>query len=170
MNLARATEADLPGIIDLMNRAYRGTVGWALEDGYLKGARIRLADLRAELAEKPAMRLLLWREEGRLLGCFSLEPETEGVWYLGMLSVEPGLQDRKLGRSLLAEAERLAQEAGATRLRMSVIWLRTALIAWYQRRGYLPSGETRLYPYGDDRWGTPQRDDLYFVVLEKLIA
>ena len=53
---------------------------------------------------------------------------------------------------------------------MTVIWLREALVAWYARRGYHPTGETKPFPYGDDRWGTPTRDDLYFVVLEKALA
>ncbi len=34
-------------------------------------------------------------------------------------------------------------------------------------RGYLPTGETRPFPYGDERFGIPRRDDLVFVVLEK---
>jgi hypothetical protein len=29
------------------------------------------------------------------------------------------------------------------------------------------NGETEPFPYGDERYGTPTRDDLYFVVLEK---
>lgn len=170
MNLARATDSDLPEIVDLMNRAFRGAKGWALEDGFLTGDRIRLDDLRAELAGKPQMNLLVWREEGRLLGCVSLEPLGEDAWYLGMLTVEPEIQDQQLGRRLLAEAERRAVEAGITRIRMTVIWLRTTLVEWYQRRGYVLTGETRPFPYGDNRWGVPQRDDLYFVVLEKRLA
>lgn len=168
MNLSRATDADLPAVVDLMNRAFRGTKGWALEDGYLKGDRIRLHDLRAELDEKPQMNLLVWREDERLLGCVSLEPLGDDAWYLGMLTVEPDIQ--QLGRRLLAQAERLAQEAGIARIRMTVIWVRTTLIAWYQRRGYVLTGETKPFPYGDDRWGVPQRDDLHFVVLEKRLA
>jgi hypothetical protein len=50
---------------------------------------------------------------------------------------------------------------------MTVVNVREALIAWYRRRGYHETGETNPFPYGDDRFGTPQRDDLSFVVLEK---
>ncbi|MDB5739408.1 MAG: family N-acetyltransferase [Alphaproteobacteria bacterium] len=55
-------------------------------------------------------------------------------------------------------------------MEMTVIWVRDKLIGWYQRRGYVATGETRPFPYGDDRWGVPTRDDLHFVVLEKLLA
>ena len=42
-----------------------------------------------------------------------------------------------------------------------VIDARSDLIAWYERRGYRPTGETRPFPID------PPRPDLDFVVLEK---
>lgn len=66
---------------------------------------------------------------------------------------------------LLAAAERWARERGAARVRMTVVNVRDTLIAWYLRRGYAPTGETAPFPYGDERFGTPLRDDLAFVVL-----
>jgi predicted N-acetyltransferase YhbS len=167
MNLSRATAADLPEIVTLMNRAYRGQDGWAVEQGYILGDRISLPDLQAELAAKPQMLLLVWREAGELLGCVSLEPISADAWYLGALTVQPGRQDAGLGRRLLSEAERIAKDAGAKRMRLTVIWVREALIAWYQRRGYIPTGETAPFPYDDDRWGRPTRDDLHFVFFDK---
>ncbi|MFA7541555.1 MAG: GNAT family N-acetyltransferase, partial [Lysobacterales bacterium] len=47
------------------------------------------------------------------------------------------------------------------------IWLRDSLIAWYQRRGYAVTGEQMPFPYGDERFGIPRRDDLHFIILEK---
>jgi hypothetical protein len=55
-------------------------------------------------------------------------------------------------------------------MRMSVLPQRVELIAWYGRRGYSETGETRPFPYGDPRFGEPTRDDLCFVVLEKALA
>lgn len=167
MKLVRATPSDLPEIVALMNRAYRGQEGWAVEQGYIQGDRISLKDLQAELAAKPDMHFLVWREDGALLGCVSLEPLAGGAWYLGALTVEPGRQDAQLGRRLLAEAERIAQAAGATHIQLTVIWVREALIQWYRRRGYAPTGKTTPFPYDDDRWGKPLRNDLHFVWFEK---
>jgi hypothetical protein len=53
---------------------------------------------------------------------------------------------------------------------MTVVHLRDALIAWYERRGYILTGEVEPFPYGDERFGRPLRDDLHFVVLEKEIG
>jgi hypothetical protein len=50
---------------------------------------------------------------------------------------------------------------------MSVIDTRHELLAWYERRGYRRTGERRPFPYGDDRFGRPRRDDLRFEVLDK---
>jgi hypothetical protein len=70
---------------------------------------------------------------------------------------------------LLAGAEQTAKESGAMRIRMTAINVRDKLIAWYQRRGYTLTGERKPFPYGDERFGRPLRDDLEFVVLEKAI-
>jgi ribosomal protein S18 acetylase RimI-like enzyme len=86
-----------------------------------------------------------------------------------MLTVRPDLQDRQLGRGLLEAAEAHAAARGARRVRITVVNIRDTLIAWYERRGYVLTGETEPFPYGDLRFGEPQRDDLAFVVLEKAL-
>jgi len=170
IELKAATEADLPEIVELTNWAYRGTgevASWTVES-YLAGQRTNAAALAADLASKPDAQLLLWRDEaGELLGHVWLEPVSAAAWYLGLLSVRPDRQDQKLGRTLLTAAEDFARARGVTRMRMRVINVRDTLIAWYERRGYVLTGETEPFPYGDDRFGTPLRDDLCFVVLER---
>ena len=94
-------------------------------------------------------------------------PGKDGVWGLGLLTVRPDLQNRQLGRTLLRAAEEFAKERGAHRIHMTVVNVRMTLIAWYERRGYTLTGKTQPFPYGDERFGRPLRDDLHFVVLEK---
>jgi hypothetical protein len=70
--------------------------------------------------------------------------------------------------ALLTEAERYARtEWGATDLQMTVLTQRRELIDWYARRGYHATGETKPFPYGDERFGLPKRSDLSFEVLLK---
>jgi ribosomal protein S18 acetylase RimI-like enzyme len=175
MVLREAKEADYPEVIDLANRAYRGAgadAGWTTEAGYIEGQRLTAESLIASLNEKPQAQLLIWRDEtdtaeGNLLGTVWLEPQKRDVWYLGLLTVRPDMQNRQLGRSLLAAAEMYAKERGGRTIRMTVVNVRDALIGWYERRGYQRTGETEPFPYGDERFGRPLRDDLAFVVLEK---
>jgi ribosomal protein S18 acetylase RimI-like enzyme len=178
VSLIPATEADYPSVVDLANRAYRGTgpeASWNVEN-VIEGQRITLDLLREDLAAKPHAQLLLWRSEtGSLLGCAWLEPtepsipENAGTWYLGLLAVDPRQQKQHLGRTLLAAAEDYARTRGARQVRMTVVNVRVPLIAWYLRRGYTLTGETEPYPYGDNRFGRPLRDDIHFVILEKAI-
>jgi hypothetical protein len=69
---------------------------------------------------------------------------------------------------LLAAAEQHAQRRfGAQSIEMTVIDARRELIAWYERRGYRVTGEIRPFPYGDERFGIPRRDDLRFIVMRR---
>jgi len=171
MPLYAAPDRDLDEIADLVNRAYRGTDGWTHEGEYLAGQRTDADALRVDLAANPEARLLTLRDsiDGPLLGAIWLEPADEGAWYLGLLTVRPDLQARQLGRGLLAEAEAFVAARGARRVRMTVLNVRRPLIAWYERRGYRRTGETVAFPYEDQRFGVPRRDDLIFVVLEKTV-
>lgn len=169
--LVRADDADVPQIVRLMNRAYRGSgasAGWSTEAAFITGDRTTERLLRADIAAKPQAALLTWRDPcGALQGCVWLEPLGDAVWYLGSLTVDPRRQNGGLGQALLYCAEQWALQRGARRIRMTVVNVREPLIAWYVRRGYHETGETAPFPYGDDRFGTPQRDDLIFRVLEK---
>ena len=174
MLLHPAVEADYPAIVDLANLAFRGTganSSWNTEAVFIEGQRLDESLLREDLAAKPDAQLLAYRDDsdGLLLGTVLLEERRDGVWYLGLLTIRPDLQKRKLGRGLLAAAEDFARARGGRRIRMTVVNVRDTLIAWYQRRGYRLTGETQPFPYGDERFGRPLRDDLHFVVLEKEI-
>src|ERR1700760_2179964 len=156
--LGRATDADVADVVGLMNRAYRGT-GWTTES-YIAGDRTTDALLRAEIAAKPDGSLLIWRDagEGGLKGSVWVEPLGDGAWYLGSLAVDPDRQTGGLGNALLASAEQWIRARGGRRVQMTVVNVRDRLIAWYLRRGYALTGETEPWPYGDDRFGVPQRD------------
>lgn len=172
MPLYRSAPADLPAIADLINAAYRGRDGvqsWTHEADYIDGLRTWPEALADSLAAKPDAVLLVLREaeDGPVQGCVWLEPVGDGAWYLGLLSIHPELQDRRLGRAVMQEAEAWAKDRGARRMRMVVVAIRDTLIAWYERQGYALTGEREPFPYEDQRFGRPRRDDLEFVVLEK---
>lgn len=170
MDIRFATGADLPALHALVHRAYRGDSarrGWTHEADLLDGQRTDPAALADMLAD-PEQRILVAEDTGVLTGCVAIARVAGGKAYLGMLSVEPERQAGGLGRALMAAAEAAAaSEFGATAVEMTVIRQRAELIAWYERRGYALTGETRPFPLDDERFGLPRRRDLVFVVLEK---
>ncbi|MFD8671201.1 GNAT family N-acetyltransferase, partial [Streptomyces microflavus] len=88
-----------------------------------------------------------------------------------MYAAPPGAPGAGLGTVNIAEAARTARESwGVTEMQMTVISAREELIAWYERRGYRRTGQLTPFPYGDERFGIPQRDDLAFELLVKTIG
>ena len=169
-SLQVAVDTDVPAIVALMNRAYRGAgtqSGWNSEADYISGDRTNEALLCKEIAAKPDAALLVLRGAEDVQGCVWLQPLADDAWYLGSLTVDPRLQNAGLGRQLLAASEHWVRERGGRVIRMTVVNVRDSLIAWYERRGYEPTGESEPFPYEDARFGVPNRDDLKFVVLQK---
>ena len=160
---------DVIAIVELVERAYRGTssrLGWTTEEAFLGGQRTDRTQV-VELIHAPESKILLAETDRCLVGTVLVRRDEEGG-YLGMLAVDPVTQARGVGRQLLAQAEQqLITSFGAAIVRMTVLRQRPELIAWYERRGYHRTGQTSPFPYGDDRFGLPKRDDLEFCVLEK---
>lgn len=164
-----ATAADVDSIVALVDSAYRGDAsraGWTTEADLLDGQRTDAAEV-ADLIATPGNCILLCERDGELLG--SAHVERHGVTaHFGMFAVRPTRQRSGIGKALLAEAERRARDDWDCReMHMAVITLRSELIAWYQRRGYLRTGRFRPFPYGQIRFGIPRRDDLRLEILRK---
>ncbi|WP_117208820.1 GNAT family N-acetyltransferase [Allorhizocola rhizosphaerae] len=164
-----ATAADVPAVVALVESAYRGDssrVGWTTEADLLQGQRTDAEAVTGIVAD-PGSVLLLAQRDGELVACCQLE-RREGYAYFGMFSVRPESQAGGIGKAVLAEAERVARdEWGVGEMHMTVISLREDLIGWYVRRGYARTGKMSPFPYGDERFGLPQRDDLEFELLVK---
>ncbi|MFF8093516.1 GNAT family N-acetyltransferase [Streptomyces sp. NPDC016675] len=167
-----ATDADVDAIVALVESAYRGEssrAGWTTEADILQGQRTDPEGV-LEVVKSPDSRLLTVERDGVLVACCQLEHRGAHA-YFGMFAVSPALQGGGLGKTIIAEAEHRARETwGVTEMHMTVISVREDLIAWYERRGYRRTGETTPFPYGDERFGIPQRDDLRFELLVKSLV
>ncbi|WP_426165337.1 GNAT family N-acetyltransferase [Sandarakinorhabdus sp. DWP1-3-1] len=168
LSVRAATPADLPALHALIERAYRssdGTPGWTHEGHLFDGPRTNLAALELMIAER-GQYILMHEADGMALACVLVAANGTRIGYLGLLCVDPFAQATGLGRRLIAAAEREAvARFAATRMEMTVIDARTDLIAWYQRRGYAPTGEVRPLP---DSVGSARRS-LNLVVLAKAL-
>lgn len=167
-----AVDTDVDALVALVESAYRGDSsrgGWTTEADILEGQRTDPEGV-LEIVKSPDGRVLVVERGGLIVACCQLEHRGDHA-YFGMFAVSPTVQGAGLGRTVLTEAERLARETwGATEMHMTVISVREELIAWYERRGYRRTGRMTPFPYGDERFGIPQRDDLQFELLVKELA
>jgi len=173
LSFRNATEDDVAAVVELVESAYRGEEsreGWTTEAEILGGQRTDPGEVRQVIAT-PRSRLLLAERDGTLIACCQLEHRADQRGehaYFGMFAVSPRRQGAGVGKQVMVEAERIAREEwGAVTIEMTVISVREDLIAFYERRGYVRTGEMSPFPYGEERFGIPRREDLQFERLVK---
>jgi ribosomal protein S18 acetylase RimI-like enzyme len=154
-------------MILLVNSAYRGEgskKGWTTEADLLGGIRTDADGLKKMMSGPGAVIMKYTGEENELQGCVFLQQKGTKL-YLGMLTVNPELQAKGIGKKLLYAAEAYAREKSCNGVTMTVISVRHELIAWYERHGYEKTGETQPFPT-DPSFGLPKQA-LEFLVMEK---
>lgn len=169
-NISIATKEDVAALTLLVNSAYRGNSskkGWTTEADLLGGQRTNEKILREMMEEPDAVILKYTSSEGTIQACVYLKNKG-GKLYLGMLTVSPESQAKGIGKQLLAAAEMYAGKVHCTVIQMTVISVRSELIAWYERHGYRNTGQTEPFPT-DPEFGLPKQQ-LEFIVMEKQLC
>jgi GNAT superfamily N-acetyltransferase len=164
-----ATPADIPALVPLVNSAYRGEegqTGWTSEGHLIAGARTNADGLEELLNNRGATILKYTVPTGAILGCVYVQQEAD-LLYLGLLSVLPAQQNAGIGKQLLSAADDYARRHHCTRIQITVITARPELVAWYERHGYVRTGEIQSF-HGGEKFGI-QKQKLELAVLEKPI-
>jgi ribosomal protein S18 acetylase RimI-like enzyme len=165
--IIQADIADANTIARLVNSAYRGDSsrkGWTTEADLLDGTRTH-AEAIVALIKKEGTTVLKCVDDDQIVGCVELEKSGDQM-YLGMLSVQPDLQASGIGKDLLKAGEDHARRQKCVRVVMTVISIRSELIAWYERHGYTDTGERKPFHFNDPQFGIPKKS-LEFIVMEK---
>lgn len=156
----------LDRILSLINGAYRGTTGagrWTSEHHLVSGDRIDGESL-ISLIEHPDSELIVGYDDTIAVSCIAIK-QLAGVVEFGTFAVAPDLQGMGFGSRLLSYAETHAQPYG-NRYQVCVVSQNTDLIHFYERRGYVRTGEMLPYPV-DQNVGKPKIADISLTVLEK---
>ena len=126
-----ATSADAAAITAVINAAFRIAEGF-----FIDSKRIT----EAEVEESMAKGAFLLAENGeQLQGCVYVEMRGTRS-YLGLLSVDPQLQQGGLGSLLMQEGERYCRERGSRFMDILIVHLREELPQFYKKRGYIENG------------------------------
>lgn len=173
-NLAirRASLADAEAITALINSAYRGETsraGWTTEADLIDGLRTTAQEI-ASLIPRPNLFILVGEYQASIVATICCEHLVEGHQHqakLGMISVQPNLQNQGIGKQMILAAETYAREIWPLdSFCMTVITARDTLIAFYNRLGYLPTGVVKPFPYESDLWQV-KVEGLQFAYFEK---
>jgi len=130
--VAPGRRADAPLLARVINDAY------IVEQFFIDGDRISAEEV-ARLMAEGAVFLVARDAHDEIAGCVLIRPEGE-AWYLGLLSVLRARQGLGLGRRLLDAAEAWIRAAGASRVDINVVNLRTELFPFYEKHGYVRTG------------------------------
>lgn len=169
----RDAEADDAALIaNLVNSAYRGDSsrqGWTTEADLLQGARTYADEVRGLILAPDSVVFLCVQNPGQdIIGCVHLEKKQDAA-YFGMFVVRPGLQGAGIGKQFMHHAEQRAQQLwGVKKIWMTVITVRHALMAFYERRGYQRTGRFHPFPANNGK-ETMLVENLQFEELEKVL-
>jgi ribosomal protein S18 acetylase RimI-like enzyme len=168
-NLRTASESDAAEISTLVNRAYRPAPHerrWTHEADLISGPRTSTAQVLSLFGPKSC--ILVLTAGSKIVACVHLLNGESSV-YIGMLATDPTLQTQGLGKQMLMHAEQYATaHFNASVFEMSVLSSRPELLAFYQRRGYVCTGEIEDYPVSAGV-GQPIIDGIQVVALSKKV-
>ncbi len=165
-----ATVKDISQIVLLLNSAYRGDAsrkGWTTEADLIAGDVRTNEQQVQDVMQQEGSVFLKYEEAGEIIGCVNLQQHDDKI-YLGMFSVQPGLQGGGIGKELMKAAEEYALQKNIHFIYMSVISVRKELIDWYKRRGYYETGERKIF--NEDGITGRHLQPLEFMILEKKLV
>jgi GNAT superfamily N-acetyltransferase len=128
--LRTATDADIAGVVDLINRAF------AVELFFKTGDRTDAAQVRELLRD--GQFLLLTKDES-LTACVYVKLNGDRC-YIGLLAVDPARQKSGIGARMMHEAESLGRRAGCKFADIRTVSVRPELSVIYNKLGYAETG------------------------------
>lgn len=153
--IRRADSTDVARITRLINRAFEVEAFFAIGD------RTSEEQVSAKLDVGV---FFLAEVRDRLMGCVHVEYREHGRGYIGMLAVDPTAQRAGIGRQLMRVAEQHCLQAHCAEVLITVINLRTELLSFYGRLGYVEHGTA---PYSDAHRAT---QPVHFIVMRKALG
>lgn len=174
-----AQRTDITKLVDLINVAYRQQHGnsWTSEAEIVTGQRVNALQLEHAFSQNNfqlwiALQDEKYKKDEQIIACIGLTFNEHDV-EIGTFCIAPHFQNQGFGKQVLDFAENyIRQQISLKHHRLSdfVMWVlsvRTELIAYYERRGYVQTGVIDNYPLDADV-GKPIVD-LHLIEMRKAI-
>lgn len=174
LNFHKAELSDSQEIAALINSAYRGEssrTGWTTEADILEGLRTTTQEIASIIQREDAFILVgvLRDEIVATVCCERQDAYGRNIAHFGMIAVKPTLQNKGHGKTMIQAAEAMTfREWRVVGFHMAVITLREELIEFYERLGYMRSGEFKNFPEDSALW-QPKVAGLTLEYLVKII-
>lgn len=164
-----ATLDDAPQLQQLLQAAFRAEDcrhDWIGSPELAAGFTMAIDDV-TRMITFPESNFILAIDDDNLVACVGVRKRGPSYARLCFLAVSPERHRGGLGRRILANAEDYCRrEFGAERLGLDALCTRKALISWYERQGYVKTGEVTPFP-AEKSDGRGLQQDLYFFEMEK---
>ena len=147
-----ATVADAPRITAVINSAFQ-----IAEQFFIEGDRITMPEVEESLVKGA---FLVAGADNEITACVYVEMRGERS-YLGLLSVDPAIQQSGLGSLLMRAAEHYCRARGSRHMDILIVNLREDLPAFYGKRGYVANGTS---PFPED---VPTKAPCHFITMSK---
>jgi len=167
MNFELAHADNSQAIANLINKAYRGNIGWTREENLVSGNRISSKQVGDIILNENSY-LFMIKDMNSIIACICIE-KNDNIAQLGLFAVNPSIQNKGLGNKIINLAEEfIKKKLNISTIEIIVLSERKELISYYERRGYKKTNIIKEYPKNLNV-GTPKRDDLKIEYLEKNI-
>ncbi|KAJ4359534.1 uncharacterized protein N0V89_000089 [Didymosphaeria variabile] len=164
-----ATPDDAAQVAQLVQAAFRHQdARWTGPDAELnRRFTMTPVEVLSTITNPDAVFLMATNDKGTLVGAMATIKKIEELARMAMLAVDPAFQAGGVGRRVLAHAEEYAINTwGVKNLGLNALNTRGLLIEWYERRGYVKTGETSPFPVEAFK-ELELPEDLHFVEMEK---
>lgn len=160
-----ATPSDAPLLQDMIERGFRAEdtarPEWTCDMKIGNAFRLPLANVERAIANPEGCIIVASdASTDAVAACFEVARKADDLARFAWFVIAQEYQMKGLGRVVLAYAEQFVAERweGVRRLDMNAVSSREKLIKWYERCGYVKTGETQPFP---------MEEDLHFIMLEK---
>lgn len=171
LNFRIATANDAPQIAKLIQISFRAEdngIAWTGPEVELNRTfTITPEEVLSTINNPEAEFLIATTDNSTLVGVMAAIKRSNELARLAMLAVDPSYQRTGLGRRVLANAEEYAQTNWVIKKTgLNALNNRGLLIEWYERQGYVRTGEKTPFPVKAFR-DIELPEGLHFVEMEK---